>query len=102
MKKKIILMTALVMVMAIGSVTAQVRQREKNQHARIVQGVKSGELTKAETKNLARKEKDVRQDVREAKADGVVTPAERKDIRQDQRKASRAIYRKKHNERERN
>ena len=102
MKKSFLFFTVIAISMSISSADAQVKQRAKNQHVRIVQGVKSGELTHAEAKNLAHKEKDVRQDVKEAKADGKVTPAERKDIRQDQRKASRAIYRKKHNERERN
>ena len=35
------------------------------------------------------------------KADGKVTPAERNQLRKDQNKASRDIYRKKHNEKER-
>ena len=102
MKRKILVATAIVMAMGIGSASAQIRKREKNQHARIAQGVRSGELTKAETKNVVSKEKDVRQDVKAAKSDGVVTNAERKEIRRDQNKASRTIYRKKHNNRERN
>ena len=89
MKTRYLVFSAIIIMMWTNNVKAQVRQRAKNQHARIVQGVKSVELTPAETKNLVKKEKDIRQDVREAKADGVITPAERKDIRQDQRKASR-------------
>ena len=99
MKTKFLVATALIMAIGINSASAQVRKRERNQDARIAQGVKSGELTKAETKNLVNKEKDVRQDVKEAKADGVVTPTEKKEIRKDQNQASRAIYRKKHNNR---
>jgi uncharacterized membrane protein YebE (DUF533 family) len=81
---------------------AQVKQHAKNEHHRIKQGVKSGELTKKETRNLAHGQKEIHQDVKAAKADGVVTRDERKDIKQDQRQQSRKIYRKKHNNRDRN
>jgi Spy/CpxP family protein refolding chaperone len=98
--------TVLAAALAVGafftSATAQVKQTTRNQHHRIKQGVKSGELTKAETKNLVKDQREIRQDVKEAKADGTVTGAERKEIRQDKRQASRKIYRKKHNNRDRN
>ena len=74
----------------------------QTQPARIKQGVKSGELTKHETKTLVKQQKETRQDVKAAKADGTVTTAERKDIKQDKRQASRNIYRKKHNARTQN
>lgn len=77
-------------------------KKSKNQRHRIAQGVKSGELTKAETINLAKDQKEIRQEKKAARADGDVTRAERKDIKQDQRQASRKIYRKKHNGRDRN
>lgn len=75
---------------------------QANQRRRIRQGVRSGELTKAETVNLRKGQKDIRQDKRQARADGVVTPTERKEIRQEKRQESRKIYRKKHNGRTRN
>ena len=53
------------------------------------QGVKSGELTKAETVRLAKQQKETRKDVKSATADGVLTKAERKDIKADKRKADR-------------
>lgn len=81
---------------------AQVRQRNANQHRRIHQGVKSGEITAGERARIANKEREVRQDTRDARADGVVTGQERREIRRDQNKASRTIYRTKHNNRTRN
>lgn len=86
------------------SVSAQqtVRQKGRHERHRIAQGVKSGELTKAETANLVKGQKEIHQEVKAAKADGVVTRDERKDIKQDQRQQSRKIYRKKHNNRDRN
>ncbi len=101
MKAKI-MFTAIVMALAISNSNAQVAKRAISQHHRIKQGVRSGELTRAEAANLRNGQKEIRQDVREAKADGVVTPAEKQEIKQDQRQESRKIFRKKHNGRERN
>jgi len=81
---------------------AQVAPSSRVQHARIKQGVRNGELTRSETTNLARDQRKIRKNTRVAKADGVVTRVERKEIRQDKRQANRKIYRKKHNNRDRN
>lgn len=99
MKVKFIAATVLVMAIGITGASAQrvIHRHAAHQQARIAQGVKSGELTKGETKHLENKEKAVHQEVKIAKADGKITNAERKDIRQDQRQTSRAIYREKHN-----
>lgn len=101
MKAKFLLIFAIALGLGPTSTNAQIRHRAVNQHQRIKQGVKSGELTKAEAKNLRGNEKDIHQDIKAAKSDGKVTAAERKDIKKDERKNSREIYRKKHNERER-
>jgi methylthioribose-1-phosphate isomerase len=103
MKAKLFLATAIMFSLGIGSVSAQVRQKARTQHQRIKQGVRSGELTKPEAINLAKDQREIRQEVKDAKSnDGVITPTERKEIKQDQRQASRKIYRKKHNNRDRN
>jgi hypothetical protein len=99
MKAKFLWM--IIVVLGITSANAQIRHRAQNQHQRIRQGVKSGELTRAEAKNLRGNEKDIHHDIKDAKSDGKITRAERKDIKKDERKNSREIYRKKHNERER-
>jgi hypothetical protein len=46
---------------------------------------------------LEAEQRKIAREKRAAKADGVITPAERAKIRHDQNKASRDIYRKKHN-----
>lgn len=79
--------------------TPVINERQKNQRARIRQGVRSGELTKGEARNLRQEQKTIQAEKKMAKADGKVTPAERAQIRKDQNKASRDIYRKKHNNR---
>ena len=79
--------------------TPVINERQKNQRARIRQGVRSGELTKGEAKNLRQEQKTIQAEKKIAKADGKVTPAEREQIRRDQNKASKDIYRRKHNNR---
>ncbi len=101
MKSKILLALIIALGFGITSASAQVRKHAANQHARIHQGVKSGELTKNEAKNLRGNEKDLHQDIKLAKSDGKISRGERKIIRKEERKDSREIYRKKHNERER-
>jgi uncharacterized membrane protein YebE (DUF533 family) len=103
MKTKL-LVTAIILGAFFSTASAQqtIKQKGRHERHRIAQGVKSGELTKAETKNLVNGQKEIHQDVKAAKADGVVTKEERKDIKKDQRQESRKIYRKKHNNRDRN
>jgi hypothetical protein len=77
----------------------KVGQRRGNQQARIAQGVKSGQLTPAETAKLEKQQKDIHQ---QAAADrkangGTLTASEKKQINREQNRASRNIYRKKHN-----
>ena len=101
MKSKIIF-SAILMALVISNADAQTVKRARVQHQRIKEGVRSGELTRAEAVNLRTDQKEIRQEVKEAKADGVITPEERKEVRQDQRQESRKIFRKKHNNRDRN
>ena len=81
---------------AAQTATPGITARQRNEQARIRQGVRSGELTRVEAARLKGREAEIRQDKREAKADGVVTRDERQDIRKDERQASRAIHRQKH------
>lgn len=81
--------------------TPRVERREARQHARIRQGVKSGELTRGEAANLRHGQRHVARMERRAKADGVVTPAERARLNHAQNVQSKKIYRKKHNARTR-
>ena len=82
-------------------VTPGINARQRNERARIHQGVATGELTRPEAARLKGREADIRQDKRAARADGVVTRDERHDIRKDENQASRAIYRQKHDGQER-
>ena len=99
---KFLFTAAILFGIGINSADAQIKHRAQNQKHRIKQGVKSGELTKSETKNIVHDQKEIRQDVKLAKADGNISPAEKQVILKEQRKESREIYRKKHNNRDRN
>ena len=81
--------------------TPVINQRQRNQHARIRQGVKSGQLTKGEARKLHGQEKTIQAEKQMAKEDGKVTPKERAKIRRDQNKTSRDIHRLKHNDKTR-
>lgn len=103
--KKLIILGAFILTAGLLNAqtqTKKVNQRQKNQTTRIAKGAKSGELTKKETKQLARQQRDIRKTKRNAKADGVVTRKERAVIHQKQNAANRNIKRKKNNSRRRN
>jgi hypothetical protein len=104
MKLSRVLVGAVIVCGSFGRVYAQdktpvVDQREKNQQERIDQGIKSGELTKREAMRLEAQQGKIKVDEAKAKSDGVVTAKERAKLKREQNRASRAIYRKKHNAR---
>lgn len=102
MKKNFIsagLLLAFVTIASVGfsqTKTPVVKERQENQQKRIAAGVKDGELTAKETEHLEAREVKIQKDKKEAKADGVVTHKERAQLRREQNRASRAIYRQKH------
>ncbi|MEM9934742.1 MAG: hypothetical protein AAF824_14040 [Bacteroidota bacterium] len=110
MFKRIIVLITLsscMFLLSITHVSAQtatpvITKRQVNQQKRIGQGVVSGELTKRETRQLKRQQRDIRITKRQAKADGTVTKAERQKISRKQNRANRNVARKKNNKRDRN
>jgi predicted transglutaminase-like cysteine proteinase len=77
----------------------KVNQRSENQQDRIAQGVKSGQLTAGETAKLEKQQQHINKQVaKDRKANGgTLTASEKKQINREQNRASRNIYRKKHN-----
>lgn len=73
-----------------------VNERQRWQHARIQQGVRSGELTRDERKTLATEQRSIRQQEHLYRSDGVLTRDERRDLHQDLATAGRNIYDEKH------
>ena len=75
-----------------------VNRREKNQRNRIGQGVRSGQLTKDETKELVGEQREIRKLEREMKSDVALTKAERKTLHGELNDAGKNIYAQKHDD----
>jgi len=81
-------------------VTGQtIQDRKENQQDRIGNGVKNGELTAGETKNLEKKEATLNQEERDMRKldNGKLTTADKKTLTQQQNHLSKQIYQDKHN-----
>lgn len=74
----------------------KVTAKQCNQHKRIQNGVRTGQLTRGEAARLRGQQAKVRHYKTMAMADGRVTPRERMVINRAQKNASRNIYRQKH------
>lgn len=87
--------------LATAAGTPAIDQAQHNQRARIEQGVRSGELTVPETRQLARQQGRLHRHEAAARSDGVVTPGERHRLRHHAHHNSRGVYRQKHDAQER-
>jgi CRISPR/Cas system-associated endoribonuclease Cas2 len=87
---------ALPLVAAAGTRDPGVNQRQHNQQHRIQQGVKSGELTRGETRRLEAEQRHIRHAEARYKSDGQLTRAERADLQHDLNRSSRHLYNQKH------
>ena len=81
---------------AAAPITPRADAREVKQEARIQQGVASGQLTPKETYRLEKEQAAINRVEAKAKADGTVTKAERQRLNHLQNRASKDIYRQKH------
>lgn len=80
-----------------GTYTPRIDHREDRQQGRIVQGIRSGELTRHEALRLEAGQRHVDRMEYRAKCDGRVTMRERARIARAQNRQSREIFRFKHN-----
>jgi hypothetical protein len=78
---------------------SRVGVRAENQQDRIANGVRSGEMTAGETKNVESREANINHEVStDRKANGgTLTPEEKQHVNQQQNNVSRSIYDDKHN-----
>jgi len=77
------------------TITRKTNARQVSQQVRITEGVRSGDLTRTERKELKRQQRHIRRVERRAKADGEVTSRERRRINRKQNRANRNIRREK-------
>jgi hypothetical protein len=98
-----ILGAAALSILALATASeAGVDARERRQQQRIFQGARSGALTAREFARLERQQVRIhREEFRYRHNDGRLGPCERRDLRRDQNRASRNIYRQKHDRQQR-
>lgn len=79
--------------------SAQVNMRQDNQAARIEQGVRTGQVTPGEANSLARQQGRIArtEDRMRMRNGGRLTPMQRRKLSMRQMRASRHIYRARHN-----
>lgn len=98
-------MAGIICILAAGAAMAgtndpMIERRQINQERRIDQGVKSGQLTPAEAGRLEAQQATIQQQEERMKSDGNLSASERRALARQQNRASRNIYRKKHNVRQ--
>ncbi len=76
-------------------VTPKATARQGVQQGRIVEGARSGELNRKETRALEAQQRHINRSKKRAKADGDVTAQERAKIARKQNRASKNIAREK-------
>lgn len=69
---------------------------ERREQKRIRQGIRNGELTPREIRRLEKEQARIRVEESRAKSDGMVTRQERRHLIRNLNRASRDIYRQKH------
>lgn len=89
---------ALSLAMGLPALAARPMRREVRQQARVDQGVRSGQLTRAEALRLERAQARLDAKLRRQRArnGGRLTPAQRREAKREQDRLNRQIYREKH------
>lgn len=100
--KKLILFAVAMVALATSTQAQSEKQTLKDERRRIAQGIRSGQITKAEALLLRKQARTVRRTKALAAADGVITPREGRAIVKEDRTLDRSIYRSKHNKRKKN
>jgi hypothetical protein len=89
---------ALSLAMGLPALAAGPARREVRQQARVEQGERSGQLTRAEARRLEREQAQLDAKLRRQRArnGGRLTPAQRREAKREQDRLNRQIYREKH------
>lgn len=88
--KKFLLLSAIVMFFGLSTDTFAQGHRNRGS---IRSGVRSGQLTRSEARQLRERQLQLRQQRRIYRSDGTITRAERRDLRHDRRDLGRQIRR---------
>jgi hypothetical protein len=97
MKRLVSVLLSGALLLGLSAVSfAGINGRQHREQQRIRQGVRSGELTRPEARRLEYEQARIRVDERYARRDGYVSPRERARLDREMDRASRDIYRQKH------
>jgi hypothetical protein len=86
--KKIILLSAIIMLFGL---TTETFAQGRGDRRRIRSGIRSGQITRDEARDLRTQRRQIRQERRTYRSDGTVTRDERRDVRRDRREYDRQI-----------
>ncbi len=78
-----------------------IKKREERQQKRIAEGIENGELTAREATRLEGEQTKIEADRQKALSDGTMTKREKAKLTREQNRASRHIYRQKHDRQKR-
>ena len=103
MKRSVNLLLSVALVVGLSAVSfAGINGRQHRERQRIRQGIRSGELTRLEAGRLGAQQARIRAYERYARRDGSISPRERARLHRGMGRASRNIYRQKHDRQDRN
>jgi hypothetical protein len=102
MKTRILFLTSALAIaasMSLAQTGKTIQQRKQNQQTRVANGIKSGQLTAGETKNLEHREANLNRNERQMRAadGGKLTAADRTQLNRQENHISGKIYQDKHN-----
>jgi hypothetical protein len=88
--KKFLLLSVIALLLG-GTATEATAQRRNNDRQRIRRGIRSGQITREEARQIRERQQQIRAERRAARADGTITREERREIRRDRREQDRYI-----------
>jgi hypothetical protein len=91
MKKFLLLGVIALLLGGSTEASAQWRDRRGNDRQRVRRGIRSGQITRDEARQIRERQQQIRAQRRSARSDGVITRNERREIRQDRREQDRYI-----------
>ena len=90
--KKLLLLS--VMALLLGGATFEASAQRRNNRTdrqRIQRGIRSGQITREEARQIRERQRQIRAERRAARSDGIITAEERREIRRDRREQDRYI-----------
>ncbi|HVG28388.1 MAG TPA: hypothetical protein VM864_01575 [Pyrinomonadaceae bacterium] len=96
MKKLLLLSVAALLLAGSTEAFAQgrirgVRNNDRQDRRRVLRGIRSGQITREEARQIRERERQIRAERRVYRADGTITREERREIRRDERGQDRYI-----------